>query len=57
MNPELKDPVNLLGAVLSAVGGALMFTILFDFPEWMMYAGFILWVIGIAVLIIHSAQK
>jgi hypothetical protein len=57
MNPELRDPVNAIGATLSVIGGVLMFTILFEYPERLMYTGLVLWAIGICILVIHSAHK
>ena len=54
MNPELKDKRNLIGAVTAVIGAVLMFLILFGCPEWLLYVGIILYVIGICILIYVS---
>lgn len=54
MNPELKDKRNLIGAVTAVTGAVFMFLILFGCPEWFLYVGIILYVIGISILIYVS---
>lgn len=56
MNPKLKDPVNIIGVLLTGIGGVMMFMLIVKpmTPEWIPITGFILWAVGIAVLAIHS---
>ena len=52
--PELKDPVNAVGAILASIGGLGLFTIFCDAPEWLVIAALILWAIGICILFLHT---
>lgn len=59
MNPELKDPINAAGAALAIIGGVMMFCLLVNdqTPDAIPVIGFILWAIGITILIIHDKRK
>lgn len=57
MNPELKNPMYAAGTILAGVGGLMMMTILLGLPDWVCIAGFILWAIGIAILIVYEKRK
>lgn len=57
MNQHLKEPTNIIGTVLTIIGGVMMFGILFDVPDWIPITGIVLWAVGILVLLLTSHNK
>lgn len=55
--PELKDPINAIGAIAACLGGLGLFGIFIGFPDWLVIASLILWACGIGILAYHSRKE